>query len=140
MDRCQRAEGIGGGAVKVFAWAHPTEEPRHRRGRKALAEEESGWGLGLPALAEGLWRARRFAGRARDLAAGGGRLWQADAALPDRRGHVRPDRDGLWQRSRQATLSAQARVGRRDLVPVVLRAGRRLRRRGPADPRGEKGR
>ncbi len=72
---------------------------RHRRGRKGLAEEESRWRLGLPALAEGIWRPRRDAGRARDLAAGRGRLRQAHQSVPDRRGHVRADGDGLWQRS-----------------------------------------
>ena len=39
------------------------------------------------------------------------------------------------QRSRQAALSAEDRLGRGNLVPVVLRARRRLRRRGFAHPR-----
>ena len=47
----------------------------------------------------------------RDLAAGRGRLRQADATVPDRRGHVRPDRDGLGQRGRQAPPSAEAASG-----------------------------
>ena len=41
---------------------------------------------------------------------------------------------------REAQISAAARVGREDLVPAVLRARRRLRRRGPAHARGEEGR
>ena len=44
------------------------------------------------------------------------------------------------QRGAQTPLPAEARLGRADLVPVVLRAGRRFRRRGPAHPRGEEGR
>ena len=64
---------------------------------KGLAEEESRCRLGLPALAEGIWRTWRHADRACDLAAGRRRLRQADSAVPDRRGHVRADRDGLWQ-------------------------------------------
>ena len=140
MDRRQRAEAIRGGAFKILARPHPAEERRHRRGRQGLAEEEGRRRLGLPALAEGIWRPRRDADREGDLAAGRGRLRQADAAVPDRRGHVRPDRDGVRQRGAQAPLSAEARLRRTYLVPAVLRAGRRLRRRGPAHPRGEEGR
>ena len=40
----------------------------------------------------------------------------------------------------QAPLSAEARLRRGNLVPVVLRARRRLRRRRPAHPRREEGR
>src|ERR1700739_1754102 len=98
MDRRQRAEGIGGRALEIFSWPHSLAEARHRRCRKTLAEEEVGCGLGLPALAEGIWRPRRVAGGAGDLATGGGRLRQADPAVPDRRRHVRTDRDGLWLR------------------------------------------
>ena len=140
MDRRQRAEGVGGGAVEILARPHQAAAPRHRRGRQGLAEEEGRWRLGLPALAEGIWRPRRDADRAGDLAAGRRRLRQADAAVPDRRGHVRADRDGLWQRGAQTPLSAQARLRRTDLVPVVFGAGRRLRRRRLAHPRGEEGR
>ena len=35
------------------------EERRHRRGRESVAKEEGRWRLGLSALAEGIWRARR---------------------------------------------------------------------------------
>ena len=104
---------------------------------KRLAEEEGRRRLGLSALAEGIWRPRRHPDREGDLAAGRGRLRQADAAVPDRRGHVRADRDGVRQRGAQAALSAEARLRRTYLVPAVLRAGRRLRRRGPSHPRGK---
>src|ERR1700689_5540023 len=50
----------------------------------------------------------------------GGGVRQADAAVPDRRGHVRADRDGLWQRRTQTPLSAEARRRRTNLVPVVF--------------------
>ena len=110
------------------------QKRRHRRGRQGLAEEEGRRRLGLPALAEGIWRPRRHADREGDLAAGRGRLRQADAAVPDRRGHVRPDRDGVRQRGAQAALSAEARLRRGDLVPAVLRARRRLRRRRACAP------
>ena len=140
MGRGQRAEGAGGGALKIVARPHPAAAPRHGRGRQGLAEEEGRRRLGLPALAEGIWRPRRDPDREGDLAAGGGRLRQADAAVPDRRGHVRADRDGVRQRGEQAALSAEACVGRGDLVPALLGAGRRLRRRGPAHPRREEGR
>src|SRR6476619_8185254 len=99
---------------------HPAGEGRDRRCRQGLAEEEGRRRLGLPALAVGIWRPRRNPDREGDLAAGRGRLRQADAAVPDRRGHVRPDRDGLGQRGAQAPLSAQARLRRAHLVPVVL--------------------
>ena len=135
MDRRQRAKGIRGGAFKGLARPHQVEEARHRRSGKGLAEEEVRGRLGLPAVAQGIWRARRDTRRARDLAAGGGRLLQADKPVPDRRRHVRADADGLWQRSRQTTLSAENRFGRGNLVPAVLGAIRRIRRRGPAHPR-----
>ena len=38
-------------------------EGRHRRCRQGLAEEEGRGRLGLPALAEGIWRPRRHADR-----------------------------------------------------------------------------
>ena len=137
MDRRQRAEAVRGGIVKILARPHQPEEGRHRRCRQGLAEEEGRGRLGLPALAEGVWRPRRDADREGDLAAGRGRLRQADAAVPDRRGHVRPDRDGVRQRGAQAALSAEARLRRTDLVPAVFGARRRFRRRGPAHPRRE---
>src|SRR5215216_6203820 len=139
MDRCQRAEAIRGGAVKVLARPHPAGEGRDRRCRQGLAEEKGRRRLGLPALAEGIWRPWRDADRESDLAAGRGRLWQADAAVPDRRGHVRPDRDGVRQRGAQAALSAETRVRRTYLVPAVLRAGRRFRRRRASYARGKEG-
>ncbi len=140
MGRRQCAEGIGGRAFQILARPHPAAASRHGRGRQGLAEEEGRWRLGLSALAKGIWRPRRDPDRARDLAAGRGRLRQTDPAVPDRRGHVRPDRDGVRQRGAQAALSAEARIRRTDLVPVVLRTRRRLRRRGPAHPRREEGR
>src|SRR5439155_20472033 len=86
------------------------------------------------------WRPRRDPDREGDLAAGGGRLRQADAAVPDRRRHVRPDRDGVRQRGAQAPLSAKTRFRRTYLVPAVLRAGRRLRCGGVSPAGGEEGR
>src|SRR3954463_2635122 len=82
-----------------------------------------------------VWRQRCHPDRKSDLAAGRGLLRQADAAVPDRRGHVRADRDGVRQRGAQAALSAEARLGQTHLVPAVPRARRRLRRRGASDPR-----
>src|SRR5712672_4244416 len=129
MDRRQRTETIRGGALKILTRPHQVAEGRNRRRRQGLAEEESRSRLGLPALAEGIWRAWRDADREGDLAAGGRRLRQADAAVPDRRRHVRPDRDGLWQRRTQTSLFAEARLRRTDLVPIVFGARRRFRRR-----------
>ena len=51
--------------------------------------------------------------------------------------HVRADHDGVCRRGAEAQLSAAAGLGRKDLVPAVLRTRRRIRRRGPAHPRGE---
>src|ERR1700681_4668323 len=126
MDRRQRAETIRGGTVKILARPDQAGERRNRRCRQDLAEEEGRSRLGMPALAEGIWRPGCYANRARDLAAGRRRVRQADAAVPDRRGHVRADRDGLWQRGAQTALSAKTRRRRTDLVPVVLGAGRRV--------------
>src|SRR5713101_9001064 len=116
MDRRQRAETIRDGTVKILAGPDQAGERRNRRCRQGLAEEEGRRRLGLSALAEGIWRTRRHADRARDLAAGRRRVRQADAAVPDRRGHVRADRDGLWQRAAQTPLSAKTRRRRADLV------------------------
>ena len=107
------------------------------RRRQGLAEEEGRRRLGLPALAEGIWRPRRLADRARDLAAGGGAVRQALRRLHHRPRHVRADHDGVRRRGAEAQISAAAGLRREDLVPAVLRAGRRLRRRRPAHPRGE---
>src|SRR5580692_8923098 len=47
------------------------------------------------------WQKKKAdAGRAGDLAAGRGYLRQTHQPVPDRRGHVRADGDGLWQRGR----------------------------------------
>src|SRR3954462_8872951 len=126
MDGGQRPEEIRGRIVKILARPYPAGEGRNRRCRQGLAEEEGRRWLGLPALAEGVWRPRRHPDREGDLAAGRGRLRQADAAVPDRRGHVRPDGDGVRQRGAQAPLSAKTRFRRTYLVPAFLRAGRRL--------------
>src|SRR5258705_13986542 len=109
MDRRQRTEGIRGGAFQILARPDQAAEGRNRRRRQGLAEEESRSRLGLPALAEGIWWARRHPDRACDLATGRRHLRQADAAVPDRRGHVRADRDGLWLRGTQAPLPAETR-------------------------------
>ena len=77
------------------------------------------------------------ADRARDLAAGRGRVRQALRHVHHRPRHVRPDHDGVRRRGGKAQISAAAGLGRKGLVPVVLRARRRLRRRGPAHPRRE---
>src|SRR5438876_10938156 len=111
MDRFQCAERIRGGALKILARSYQATERRNRRRRQGLAEKEGRSRLGLSALAEGIWRAGRNPDRAGDLATGRRRLRQADAAVPDRRGHVRADRDGLWQRGAQTPLSAQTRLG-----------------------------
>src|ERR1700737_3843306 len=123
--------------LQVLARPDQTAERRNRGRRQGLAEEESRSRLGLPALAEGIWRARCHADRARDLATGRRCLRQTDAAVPDWRGHVRADRDGLWQRGAQTPLSAEARLRRTNLVPIVFGAGGRIRRRRLANARGE---
>src|SRR3954452_16653960 len=138
MDRCKRSKGVRGGAFEIIARPHSLAEARHGRGREGLAKEKGASRLGLPALAERVWRARRYADRARDLAAGRRHLWEADAAVSDRRGHVRADGDGLWQRGTQTALPAETGFRRTDLVPAVFRARRRIRCRGPANARREK--
>ena len=55
---------------------------------------------------------------------------------PDRLRHVRADDRHARQRRAEAALPAPAVHRRRDLVPDVQRAGRRLRRRGLVDARG----
>ena len=50
---------------------------------------------------------------------------------PDRLRHVRPDGRGVGERGAEAALPAPAVHRRRDLVPAVQRAGRRLRLRRP---------
>src|SRR6266849_8234396 len=138
MDRRQRAKAIRGGALKILARPYQAAERRNRRRRQGLAEKESRSRLGLSALAEGVWRARRNPDRACDLATGRRRLRQADAAVPDRRGHVRAARAGLWQRGAQTPLSAKTRLRRPNLVPVIFRAGGRIGCRGLAHARGKK--
>ena len=49
--------------------------------------------------------------------------------------HVRPDHDGVCRRGGEKEVSAAAGVGRKGLVPAVLRTRRRIRRRRPAHPR-----
>src|SRR4051812_35790843 len=119
MDRGKRSKGVRGGAFEIVARPHPPAKARHGRRRQGLAKEKGTSRLGLPALAERVWRARRYADRARDLAAGRKHLRQADAAVSDRRGHVRADGDGLWQRGTQTALLAETGVRRTDLVPAV---------------------
>ena len=75
-------------------------------------------------------------------------IWQQEeGAVRQTRGdvhhrprHVRPDHDGVCRRGAEAQISAAAGLGRKGLVPVVLRARRRLRCRGASHPRGEEGR
>ena len=50
--------------------------------------------------------------------------------------HLRAAADGLRHRPAEEALPAQDGARRRDLVPALLRAGRRLRPRRPAHPRG----
>src|ERR1700704_1460621 len=126
MDRLQRAEELRGRAFQILARPDPAAERRDRRCRQGLAEEEGRRRLGLSALAKGIWWPRRHPDREGDLAAGRGRLRQADAAVPDWRGHVRADRDGVRQRGAQAALSAKTCFRRTYLVPAFLGAGRRL--------------
>ena len=66
-----------------------------------------------------------------------GAVRQAQRNVHHRPWHVRADHDGVCRRGSEAPISAAARVGRGDLVPVVFRARRRLRRRGPAHARGK---
>src|ERR1700712_830948 len=76
------AEAIRGRAIEGVARPHQAGERGDRRCRQGLAEEEGRRRLGLPALAEGIWRPRRGPHRARDLAAGGRGLREADPAAP----------------------------------------------------------
>ena len=125
---------------KVLARPHRAQGRQHPRGRKSLAEEEGRCRLGLPALAEGIWRPRLVADRARDLAAGRGPVRQALRHVHHRPRHVRADHDGVRRRRAEAQIPAAAGLGRKGLVSVVLRTRRRFRRRGPAHPRREEGR
>ncbi len=54
---------------------------------------------------------------------------------PDRLRHVRADGRGVGQRGAEDAVPAPAVHGRGDLVPAVLRAGRRFRLRRPVGPR-----
>src|SRR5258705_6611151 len=101
MDRRQRTEGIRGGAFQILARPDQAAEGRNRRRRQGLAEKESRSRLGLPALAEGIWRARRHPPRAGGLATGGKGFMEAEAAAPQRPGGVRADRGGPWPRGGQ---------------------------------------
>ncbi len=140
MDLGQRAEAVRGRASQILARPHRAQGRQHPRGRKGLAEEEGRRRLGLPALAEGIWRPRIIADRARDLAAGRGPVRQALRHVHHRPRHVRADHDGVRRRGAEAQVPAAAGLGRKGLVPVVLRTRRRFRRRGPAHPRREEGR
>ena len=100
---------------------------QHPRGRESLAEEEGRRRLGLPALAEGIWRPRRDADRARDLAAGRGRVRQAQRHVHHRPRHVRADHDGLCRRRAEA-----AAICRR--WPPAKRSGASCSPSPPADP------
>jgi alkylation response protein AidB-like acyl-CoA dehydrogenase len=82
--------------------AAPRSRASTSRGRKGLAEEEGRCRLGLPALAEGIWRPRLVADRARDLAAGRGPVRQALRHVHHRPRHVRADHDGVRRRGAEA--------------------------------------
>ena len=82
---------------------------QHSRVAKDVAEEEGRRRLGLPALAEGIWRPRFVADRTRDLAAGRGPVRQALRRLHHRPRHVRADHDGVRRRRAEAPISAAAR-------------------------------
>ena len=140
MDFRQRAEAVRGRTAQILARPHRAEERQHARGRQGLAEEEGRCRLGLPALAEGIWRPWLVADRARDLAAGRGPVRQTLRHVHHRPRHVRADHDGVRRRGAEAQISAAAGLGRKSLVSVVLRTRRRLRRRGSAHPRREEGR
>jgi len=59
--------GIGGGAFESSLGRIRLQNHDMVEVGQGLAEEESRWRLGLSALAQGLWRARRDADRAGDL-------------------------------------------------------------------------
>src|SRR2546430_8239083 len=94
MDRFQCAERIRGGALKILARSYQATERRNRRRRQGLAEEEGRGRLGLSALAEGIWRARRHPHPAGGIAKRKKGLPQTYAALSHRRGAGRAHREG----------------------------------------------
>src|SRR5205814_2584890 len=98
--------------TQILAWPHPAQRREHSSGRKSLAEKEGRRRLGVPALAKGIWRARRDPDRTRDLAAGGRAVWQAQRNVHHRSWHVRPDNDGVCQRRAEAVIFAAARTRR----------------------------
>jgi hypothetical protein len=83
------------------------------RGRQGLAEEEGRRRLGLPALAEGIWRPRRDADRARDLAAGRGRRSASSRPFIIGHGMCGPTMMAYAARSRSAAICRRSPPARR---------------------------
>src|SRR5258706_6547552 len=108
MGRRQRAEAIRGGAFQVFARPDQAGEGRNRRCRQGLAEEESRRRLGLPALAEGIWRARGPPDSAGDMVAWKRRLQSAYAARPQRRWQMQPIPSAQRVSAAQMQLTSRA--------------------------------
>ena len=83
-------------------------------------------------LAEGSRRPRRHADPAGHLQSGRSQVRRADRLLRHRPRHVHPDADDLRQAGGSQALREAGAARPGDLVPALFRAGRRLRRRGPA--------
>ena len=102
-----------------------------------MAAEEGRSGLGLPSLAEGIWRSRRIPDPARDLAAGRGGVRRLSGVFIIGLGMCVPTMMALRERAAEAALLIRRSRPPRGLVPALLRAGGGLRRRGPPHARRE---
>ena len=131
---------------KAFLDEHATAEPGigqlDPRGDLALAGAKAFQAKLADAGLAGLGYPVEYGGQGlddslrRDLAGRSGPLPLDDPPALDQPRHVHPDRRRVRHRRAEGGLPGQADPGRRGVVPDVLRAGRRLRRRQPPDPGG----
>ena len=123
-----------GGVPRRAAGMACGQQPRARAGRRRgrvrvpsrLAAQAARGRMGRRLLAQGIRRSRRHADRAGDLQRGGGPRADAVGGQRARAGDGRPDRDRARDGGAAKALPAADPVRRRDLVPGVLRARRRL--------------
>ena len=120
--------GHRGGAARYSDDSDPRVEPCALRGRLHRAH-----------LAEGVRRRRQAVQLSGDLPRGDGSRRGAAAPRRDRARHGRPDDHRARHRGPEGPLPPASALGRGDLVPGLLRAGRGLRSLRRADelaPRG----
>ena len=86
-------------------------------------------------LAQGVRRTGRQVDRAGDLQPGAGAVRRVERRLHDLHRHGGADDPGPRHRRAEGPLPAPDAAGRRDVVPALQRAGRRLGPGGPVDPR-----